>query len=292
MKFIQRIKDGANRATEKAQHAVEIGRINNQIDAIQQEMDVHFLRMGQVFYEGYRYSDMSIAEVEMTQLSKECDKLQDDVDRLRGIIAELKNERLCECGASATLDANFCPKCGRKLTNDFGSSPSRTQAHTQAQAQSNTQNHTHAHSQAAVASDISSILRESGLGHKEPTLEKAPEQGQEKRKFELPELDEDGYGYAEHDFSPEEKAEFDAEWERRRQEELAAKQMEEEKLARERKRQEVLDERIRYWQENNQTDAQAAPRVNTDRELVRCQICTAELPQGSKWCPRCGAEQI
>ncbi|MNW25840.1 Double zinc ribbon [compost metagenome] len=280
MKFIQRIKDGANRATEKAQHAVEIGRINNQIDAIQQEMDVHFLRMGQVFYEGYRYSDMSIAEVEMTQLSKECDKLQDDVDRLRGIIAELKNERLCECGASAALDANFCPKCGRKLTNDFGSSPAHTPART------------NTHSQAAVASEISSILRDSGLSHQEPTQEKAPEQGQEKRKFELPELDEDVYDYAEHDFSPEEKAEFDAEWERRRQEELGAKQMEEEKLARERKRQEVLDERIRYWQENNQADTQEAPRMNTDRELVRCQICTAELPQGSKWCPRCGAEQI
>lgn len=49
MKLIQRIKEGANRATEKAQHAVEISKINSQITTIQQEMDVHFLRMGQIF---------------------------------------------------------------------------------------------------------------------------------------------------------------------------------------------------------------------------------------------------
>lgn len=57
--------------------------------------------------------------------------------------------------------------------------------------------------------------------------------------------------YTVSDFTPEEKAAFDAEWERRRQEELEKEHRRLEELARERERQEELDERIRYWKANN-----------------------------------------
>lgn len=60
MKFLQRIKDGAGKVTDKAQNAVEIGRLNTQIHNIEREMDLYFQRMGEVFYEGYRVKDMSL----------------------------------------------------------------------------------------------------------------------------------------------------------------------------------------------------------------------------------------
>ena len=62
MKLLQRIKNGANKATERAQHAVEIGKLNNQIVGLQQEQEVHFTDMGRIFYEGYRAQDMTLAE--------------------------------------------------------------------------------------------------------------------------------------------------------------------------------------------------------------------------------------
>ena len=62
MKLLQRIKNGANKATERAQHAVEIGKLNNQIVGLQQEQEVHFTDMGRIFYEGYRAQDMTRAE--------------------------------------------------------------------------------------------------------------------------------------------------------------------------------------------------------------------------------------
>jgi ribosomal protein L40E len=283
MKLIQRIKEGANRATEKAQHAVEISKINSQITTIQQEMDVHFLRMGQIFYEGYRASDMSVAETEMTQLSTACDELQDEIDELRSRIAELKNAHLCTCGAVVPLDANFCPKCGRKLNE--GQTASKQVA--------------------AVREEVPTDVYSFDLRKPEVVKDAAPayteyaeqevvdrhEQEQDER-YETHEpagLDRD---YTVSDFTPEEKAAFDAEWERRRQEELEKEHRRLEELERERERQEELDERIRYWKANNSGAEKPATPSAQVRENVKCQICTAELPKGSKWCPRCGAEQI
>ncbi|WP_342425603.1 zinc ribbon domain-containing protein [Paenibacillus sp. FSL L8-0502] len=283
MKLIQRIKEGANRATEKAQHAVEISKINSQITTIQQEMDVHFLRMGQIFYEGYRASDMSVAETEMTQLSTACDELQDEIDELRSRIAELKNAHLCTCGTVVPLDANFCPKCGRKLNE--GQAASKQVAAVREEVPTDV--YSFDLRKPEVAKDAAPAYTE----YAEHEVVDRHEQEQDER-YETHEpagLDRD---YTVSDFTPEEKAAFDAEWERRRQEDLEKEHRRLEELARERERQEELDERIRYWKANNSGAEKPATPSAQVRENVKCQICTAELPKGSKWCPRCGAEQI
>lgn len=118
MKILQRLKDGANRATEKAQGAVEISKLNNQIADVEKEMQFHFMEMGRVFYEGYSEEDMTLAEKEMLKHCKTCDGLQEEIEQLRRRIAELKNEKLCKCGRTVELDANFCPSCGRSLKGE------------------------------------------------------------------------------------------------------------------------------------------------------------------------------
>ncbi|GEM_PF-376053 len=115
MNFLQRIKDGAERASERAQSAVEIGRLNSHISDIQREIDVHLLRMGQVFYDNYRNPDTVTAEEEITELCTACDLLNEEILELRTRIAELRSERLCECGARLDIDAQACPHCGRKF---------------------------------------------------------------------------------------------------------------------------------------------------------------------------------
>ncbi|WP_138495047.1 zinc ribbon domain-containing protein [Paenibacillus pinistramenti] len=125
MSFLDRIKNGANKASERAQNVVEINKLNGQISNIEREMNIYYQRMGQVFYEGYRAKDMSQAEKEMMELAKTCDLLAEERDEVRTKIAALKNERLCECGKVVPQDAVFCPFCGRKLKSrsEQGSGP-------------------------------------------------------------------------------------------------------------------------------------------------------------------------
>lgn len=124
MNFFQRIKDGAGKVTDRAQNAVEIGRLNTQITTIEREMGLYYQKMGEVFYEGYRHKDMSAAEKEMIELAKTCDLLAEERDEIRSKIAELKNERLCgSCGKMVTEDGLFCQYCGHKLQKPKPAAP-------------------------------------------------------------------------------------------------------------------------------------------------------------------------
>ncbi|WP_055106593.1 hypothetical protein [Paenibacillus ihumii] len=243
MKFLQRIKASAGKVTDKAQNAVEIGRLNTQVNNIEREMDLYFQKMGEVFYEGYRIKDMSVAEKEMVELAKTCDLLAEERDEIRGRIAELKNERLCaSCGKSAADEALFCQYCGNKLEK----------------------------------------TRKSVQAHKE---EEEPKASQEPLKDPLALL-EDGalFGHLVQE-EPEvyEAAErIDPEEEARRLRELE----------RERERQEELDRRIRTWKENVKLEEHVAAAKETLTSETTCQICSAVLVKGTKWCPHCGSEQI
>ncbi|WP_019635245.1 zinc-ribbon domain-containing protein [Paenibacillus fonticola] len=239
MKFLQRIKDGAGKVTDKAQNAVEIGRLNTQIHNIEREMDLYFQRMGEVFYEGYRVKDMSQAEKEMIDLAKTCDLLAEERDEVRLKIAELKNERLCvSCGKAVTDEALFCQYCGHKLEKE--SKPAPVKAETPEQRED----------EEPLAWAEENVLFAS------PAQEEPPQEEPVQR------------------IGPEEEARLLRE------------------LERERKRQEELDRRIRTWKENVKPadDAEVTETLSADE--TNCQICSAQLVKGTKWCPHCGSEQI
>ncbi|MNJ32925.1 Double zinc ribbon [compost metagenome] len=243
MKFLQRIKDGAGKVTDKAQNAVEIGRLNTQINNIEREMDLYFQRMGEVFYEGYRNKDMSQAEKEMVDLAKTCDLLAEERDEIRGKIAELKNERLCgACSKAVTEEALFCQYCGHKLKKEAKPAPAHFNEEESEAAQE-------------PVSDPLVLLEESALfaslGQEEPVVAETSER-----------------------VDPEEE-------ERRLRE-----------LERERERQEELDRRIRTWKENVKITDHVAAAKESLRGESTCQICSAVLVKGTKWCPHCGSEQI
>ncbi|AZK44908.1 zinc ribbon domain-containing protein [Paenibacillus lentus] len=243
MKFLQRIKDGAGKVTDKAQNAVEIGKLNTQINNIEREMDLYFQRMGEVFYEGYRIKDMSIAEKEMVDLAKTCDLLAEERDEIRGKIAELKNERLCgACSKTVTEEALFCQYCGHKLEK-----PAK-------------QVQVHPDEEESVAkqepvSDPLTLLEESTL-------------------FASLDQEESVVSETRERVDPEEMT-------RRLRE-----------LERERERQEELDRRIRTWKENVKLTDHVAATKEALRGESTCQICSAVLVKGTKWCPHCGSEQI
>lgn len=266
MNILQKLKDGANKATEKAQHVVEINKLNSQISDIEQRKGSYYLEMGKVFYEGYRTKDMSIAEKEMVDLAKSCDSLQEQIEELRNRIAILKNERLCQCGRTVALDAIFCPYCGNKLADLTVRPESRTEPK---ESKSKPERDVF-YSEESVTAEV----------------DEAP-------YIYRPELENDEVE-VDIDIDIEEQPNYEVEDEEARRFEEEEREKERrhlEELERERERQLELDRRIRFWQENNQSQDNL-PKDGEVRDTVKCQICSADLPKGSKWCPRCGAEQI
>lgn len=262
MNILQRLKDGANKATEKAQHVVEINKLNGQISDIEHRKTSYYTEMGRVFYEGYRSKDMSIAEKEMVDLAKSCDELQEQIEELRNRIAILKNERICQCGRTVALDANFCPYCGSKL-EDLTAKPDQRSEPKEPKPEREL-----FYSEESVTTEVDEVPY---------NYRPEPEDNQDQTDVDVEELPI----YEEEEEEAHRYEEEEREKERRHLEELE----------RERERQLELDRRIRFWQENNQSQDNL-PKDGDIRETVKCQICSADLPKGSKWCPRCGAEQI
>lgn len=260
MNFFQRIKDGAGKVTDRAQNAVEIGRLNTQIANIEREMDLYFQRMGEVFYEGYTRKDMSNAEKEMLELAKTCDLLSEERSEVRAKIAELKNERLCvSCGKAVAEDALFCQYCGHKLEKSKEARPSRKIDDEPVIA-------AEPHKLPDPLAKFTGPLTDDTIIYREP-----------KEPKELKELKEQAL-----DPELEELRRAESEQEARRQAELE----------RERRRQEELDRRIRTWKDNVDPKQQVSSTLETAIPTVTCQICSAELVKGTKWCPHCGSEQI
>ncbi|NQX48737.1 zinc ribbon domain-containing protein [Paenibacillus tritici] len=270
MNFLQRIKDGASRVSEKAQSSVEVSKLNGQISDIEHEMQIEFLKMGKLFYEGYRSRDMSVAEGQMIELARGCNKLQEKIEGVRSRIAELRNERLCTCGKIVALDANFCPHCGRKLEEiSLRKEPVVAAAATAPAAPTVTVHTVHEHED-----EEDQYYGEEELTEAERELARRPEARVQYAEV-LPEIEDE-----------EEPEDYDggiAGSDRSRREA--------DELERERERQLELDRRIRDWKASEPAEETVAVETDT-REIVKCQICRADLPKGSMWCPRCGSEQI
>jgi predicted amidophosphoribosyltransferase len=186
---------------------------------------------------------------------------------VRSRIAELKNERLCACGQIVALDANFCPHCGRKLEElplrkepVLSKEPAPTVTCTIPYMSTKMRKHQY--------------YGEEELTEAERELAKRPEQ---------PVQYADVLPVIEVEPEPEEYERVLPDTERGRREA--------DELERERERQLELDRRIRDWKASEPAEETAVSESGT-RDIVKCQICRADLPKGSMWCPRCGSEQI
>lgn len=260
MNFFQRIKDGAGKVSDRAQSAVEIGRLNTQITAIEREMGLYHQKMGEVFYDGYCQKDMTEAEKEMLELAKTCDLLMEERDELRAKVAELKNERLCgACGRIVAEDGLYCQYCGHKLHRPKAAVSARENSVSVQESASVREDESEREELKALPADPLDFLIPSA-SHEEAVASLESEV--------QPELEED---YKENE-----------EREARRQQELE----------RERRRQEEMDQRIRSWQEVANARETSSDPLETAIPVVQCQVCSVELVKGTKWCPHCGSQQI
>jgi RNA polymerase subunit RPABC4/transcription elongation factor Spt4 len=279
MNLLQRLKSGAGKATERAQNAVEINRLNGHVTDIEREIEVHYLRMGQVFYEGYRAGDMSLAEEEMTDLCKACDLLMEEIDEVHTKIAVLKNERVCECGTVVSLEANFCPNCGRKMEKlpapskreqGFGDDPDDER-----------------NSPIVYPTQYEQELDEQDEELQDMTVDEEESRRADRLREEherQEELDRLVRSWKENlgvDENPDEE-DFPAQPE-------SKVKLEKEELNEEPVRKPVIPAAATTTSVPI-VEEELEPELGTD--MFSCQVCGSALQKGSKWCPNCGAEQL
>ncbi|CAJ1316874.1 zinc ribbon domain-containing protein [Paenibacillus nuruki] len=279
MNLLQRLKSGAGKATERAQNAVEINRLNGHVTDIEREIEVHYLRMGQVFYEGYRAGDMSLAEEEMTDLCKACDLLMEEIDEVHTKIAVLKNERVCECGTVVSLEANFCPNCGRKMEKlpvaskreqGFGDDPDDER-----------------NSPIVYPTQYEQELDEEDEELQDMTVDEEESRRADRLREEherQEELDRLVRSWKENlgvDENPDE-------------EDYPAQPEPKVKLEKEELQQEPVQKPVIPAAATATSapviEEEMEPELGTD--MFSCQVCGSSLQKGSKWCPNCGAEQL
>jgi uncharacterized small protein (DUF1192 family) len=115
MNFFQKLKSGANKATDYAQVTMKTSKINTQISSIKQEIERNNTQIGNAVYEAYKANDLTLAEDKIRALSDDNLALEGEIGVLEHEIEVLKNEKTCECGRRASMDAKFCSSCGKRF---------------------------------------------------------------------------------------------------------------------------------------------------------------------------------
>ncbi|MBP1155014.1 MULTISPECIES: zinc ribbon domain-containing protein [unclassified Paenibacillus] len=113
--FLSKLKQGASRAADKAQQAIEVTKISAQIHSKRKQLDQNIYQIGLEVYEAYKSADLSMAEKSVRMYSQENQALEVQIRELEEQIRLLKHEKRCACGLSVPEQAKFCTDCGARL---------------------------------------------------------------------------------------------------------------------------------------------------------------------------------
>jgi predicted nucleic acid-binding Zn ribbon protein len=115
MNFFQKLKDGANKATDYAQQTMRATKINNQIADLKREIEINNTKIGEAVYDAYKANDLTLAEDNIRLFADENRAIEHEIAELEHEIEVIKNEKTCDCGRTATADARFCSNCGKRF---------------------------------------------------------------------------------------------------------------------------------------------------------------------------------
>ncbi|NMM53147.1 hypothetical protein [Paenibacillus aquistagni] len=115
-RFLDKVKQGASKASEKAQLVVELNRIQSQIDSRRKEWEQHAYEIGCMAFDAYKDQKMDTLREQMSELASANIRLEEEIEALEWKRCELRHEKRCdECGEISAWTSNFCANCGAKL---------------------------------------------------------------------------------------------------------------------------------------------------------------------------------
>jgi RNA polymerase subunit RPABC4/transcription elongation factor Spt4 len=115
LNLFQKLKDGANKATDYAQQTIKTSKINTEITGVKREIERNNLQIGLAVYEAYKANDLTLAEEVVRIFSDNNLALEVEIAELEHEIEVIKNEKMCECGMKVSVDARYCPSCGKRF---------------------------------------------------------------------------------------------------------------------------------------------------------------------------------
>ncbi|WP_195574504.1 zinc ribbon domain-containing protein [Paenibacillus sp. 1001270B_150601_E10] len=115
-RFLDKVKQGASKASEKAQIVVELNRIQSQIESRRKDWEQNAYEIGCMAYNAYKDQKMESLSEQMAELAVLNLKLEEEIEVLEWKRCELRHEKRCEkCGEISAWISNFCSNCGEKL---------------------------------------------------------------------------------------------------------------------------------------------------------------------------------
>ncbi len=110
--FVSNVKSVGNIAGKKATELAEQAKVRFTIVEMEGELDNLYRRLGsQVYLTAKGESDGEDTEA----VIREIDVKRAQLAERRGKLNQLRNVRICKCGAEVPKDATFCSKCGGRM---------------------------------------------------------------------------------------------------------------------------------------------------------------------------------
>lgn len=104
-------------AADKAKSLADIASLKTQISSCESVVNKNLKKIGQLYFEEYKDSDVVCEFEEQVQAIRDAKKAIEDLEQK---IHEIKGTKVCSsCGAVILGDSAFCSKCGTKLEEDF-----------------------------------------------------------------------------------------------------------------------------------------------------------------------------
>lgn len=119
MKWIDKLREGATRAADKAQRTVEVTRTTAMIAGKRKQIRNVQRLIGASVYEAYKTGDFTAAAPDVIKLSAQIDAMEREIGNLELELHRLNRAKSCVCGEVVPYSARFCPDCGR----GFATSP-------------------------------------------------------------------------------------------------------------------------------------------------------------------------
>jgi len=128
MSFFGKMRESAAKAAEKAKETVEITRLSGQISAKKKDVERLQQQIGEAVYQAYMAGDSASSEAGVVSLCEQITEKFQEISAVEHKIKEIKNEKVCVCGAELSADTKFCPSCGHKFEPPVPVSASQPEA--------------------------------------------------------------------------------------------------------------------------------------------------------------------
>jgi ribosomal protein L32 len=115
MAFFDDVKKFGKNLADKGKDAIEVTKLNSQINGEKEKIKEMYLKIGEQVYEAYKAGTETSYGESCAQIAEIEAKIKELTDK----VLELKNAQKCpNCGAEVSKGTAFCSKCGTKIAQE------------------------------------------------------------------------------------------------------------------------------------------------------------------------------